>query len=482
MSNKKTFQKFMLIGALTIGAISSVYAHGNHSHTSKNYENAKTQVQNHLDNVQARVNQELKISLEENHSKNLLTQDAHIKIQIVPSAKTNKEMLPKLEGVSSLDSNLDPSLSENHMMRKDGVCEISLTFDDYGNIPKLANEEGDILSVTALQNNTQRKMAQEFIALHEYYHCEFTTMENPILTPGKNSDFNKQINYAFKDQVSAAALQKVSYIDTLNENFADTAAAMNLIMKYGLDNPDFKFVMDSIKTQRHAKYFQSEFDSHFTHFSLEQLLEPNNLEKLQQIKTQIDNNPSPTTYQQFSQFALEIANDGTNKIIVNNTKMAQSMLSVETIAYSVFKNLNTLLHFNSTSPEFRQTQTPHNLWAPGVSRGLTQTIAQNLMNNIDLSDKHFFQKNGNIGPEGGELFSFLEEQINTKISKKDNNDVDKSLKNIKIFQQDILNRYQISNFDKKDNELTKEDSLKKVRELRASFHHQPQEKIRITLN
>lgn len=480
MSNKKIFQHFMLIGALTIGAVSSVYAHGNHS--SKNYDEVKNQVQSNLDSIQARVNQELKTSLTENISQHLLTQDAHIKIQIVPSAKTNKTLLPKLDGANLLESNLEPSLSDNHMMRKDGVCEISLTFDDYGNIPKLANEEGGILSVTSLQNDNQRKIAQEFIALHEYYHCEFTAMENPVLTPGKSTEFNKQINYAFKDQVSAAALQKISYIDTLNENFADTAAAMNLIMKYGLDNPDFKFVIDSIKTQRHAKYFQSELDSHFTHFSLAQLLEPSNLEKLQQIKIQIHSNPSPTTYQQFSQFALEIANDGTNKILVNNEKMAQTTLSVETIAYSVFKNLNTLLHFNSTSPEFRQTQTPHNLWAPGISRGLTQNIAQNLMNNIDLSNKQFFQKNGNIGPEGAELFSFLEEQINTKISKKDNNDVDKSLKNIKVFQQDIQNRYQVSNFDKKDNNISKEDSLNKIKELRASFHHQHQEKIRISLN
>lgn len=469
-----SFQKFVLLGAMALGMISTVQAHGNHQ--TNNIVSPTAAITQNISNYQQQVQNHLEQTLNDNVNKHLLTQTAHINIKIVASGKTTKSTLPKIEQTNVTANELEPSLSENMMMRTDGACFINLTFDDYGNIPKLALHEGDILSITSLKNDTQKSMAQEFIALHEYYHCEFTAMENPVLTPGQSSSFNQQINNVFKEQVSAAALQRVSYIDTLNENFADTAAAMNLIMKYGLDNPDFKFVIESLKTQRHAKYFQSEYDSHFTHFSLEKVLEPQNLDKLKTLKTLIDTNPSNESQKQFSQLALEIANNGTNQIIVNNPKMEDSMLSATSLAFSVFKNLNTLIHFNSTSPEFRKTQTSFNMWAPGVSRGLSQNIAENLLTNINLKEKQFYQPNGGLGPDSAELFSFIEEQINTKVSKSDNNKVIQAMKNIEIFKQHIHQQNNISTFDQKPSELSKDEALDKIKQIRTTFIQQQKQK------
>lgn len=394
---KAICSKFLTVGFM---ALSSQLTYANELENST----IKADISHYVNNI-----------IDKQISKGYLTEKATISITISPSVQTHLKQLeaiykpdkPFVEGIN-ISTNARATLVFGNKtfakMPTTGKCDISLVYDDQGGVEALTDDVNTLIK-TELQNLEQKKIAQQFIALHEQFHCEFNKISIPVLIDSDNIEFNKQVSYIFRDQKSPFN-EPITYLDILNENFADTSAAMALIQQYGKNNENLLYVLNSLETQRHNKYYTNNEGVHFTHFSLEEVLEEKRLNL-------ISNNLTPS---EFQQLALTISNKGVLQVLANRPILAERVFSTDNIVRGVFVNILAIITYEN-SPLEKKKNIYNNIWGDNVPQGLAVDIAKDLLKNEATNHVQFFDNQGNI-KNSSTLFAY----INNLISHKKMND------------------------------------------------------------
>lgn len=268
-------------------------------------------------------------------------------------------------------------LNENHAKTIGTQCKIALSYDIYGNSPKLTSQE-NILELTMLKNERQKEIMRYFVALHESFHCEFAAIENPIRIKGKSEEFNKKINYYLKDihTIPIPEVGMLAYMDTLSENFSDIGTIGVLAKKYGIEDKDFKYVANVVHAQRYAHYLTTPIDSHFTHKSLETILKPQNLNFL--VSSYSKN---------YQDVVLDIANQSLQQMLAERKDLTEKMTSEVHFQGSILMSMARKINYELATDEQRAENSLENPWKDGVSRGITSKVAHKL-----LEDGHFKSK------------------------------------------------------------------------------------------
>ena len=425
MINMKNL-KFLILGAVATGLISSSAMAAPNSD-----EVIKQDISNGISSL-----------LQEHYNNGFLKEKAIINVQFIKSSKND----------SAEPGNMARLIANE--------CKISLAFENDGSSPQLATEES-ILNTTKFQNEKQKQIMREFIALHENFHCDFTNIENPIRIEGKSKDFNKKINFYLKDilTVPLKDVGQIAYIDTLNENFADIAATGLLIKKYGESNPDLLYVLNANKTQRHAKYFENDLDSHLTHIGLEKSLSKEVIDKFINAKDGTE----------FQDIALDVANKSVQQLMTQRKDLTEEMFSFKAYTMAVMsgfiKEVNYLL---ATEDQKNQYAIKH-IWKSGISKGLTTKFAEQKINIEDIKkSKLKFNIPGVFDENTLDILEYV-----TKVTVSD----DAHLAMIKDYKQFSnytnefkkhvysQNKVNINNFDSK----TKEQLAQKMLTLRNNF-------------
>lgn len=337
--------KFLLIGALALGFVDPSIA-------AQQFDNEQLTKQ-----IRTTVLDSIKKQLD----MGLITENARVNIKTMSESK----MIEATDNLDSMDSKnylgIGQAQLTNSQARINNECVINLVYTENGGIHKLTHEKS-ILDATNFQNVNQQEIAKKFVALHEQHHCEFTNLNEPIIAFTKNPEFNKSINFMLKDQLGTAS--QASYISLLNENYADTGAALSLMKEYGINNPDVDYVLKALTTQRHSTYFSHPQESHTTHFSLEQVFSFD-------VKNNLDNIKDA---QSFQNLALEISNKGVQQIFALQPAFAHRVLSGQYILDSselvVAKEI-----YKKSLPENELKITPVDNNSTSVDDGLAHVIA-----------------------------------------------------------------------------------------------------------
>lgn len=299
-----------------------------------------------------------------------LTDKADIGVNIV-----KRELVRNPFSKNKNKTTMEADLSQNMAFRENGKCNIVLSFDDKGGVPYLG-QDTTTQKITGLKNQQQKQYMQQFIALHEHYHCEFATNPTPIQMKGASAEEVAKVNYYLKDIhiniVDPRDDGTHGYMATLSENHSDVAAKMALIKQHGANNPDLLYALKAISTQREDGYLHRSYDTHFTHFALQELSKPENIDRLMKI-----DNP-----QDFKQMALEIANIGTEKVLLDKKTSSYAMFSETSLKDAVKTHVHQLIVEQSNG-----NQVSYNQWANNNQSSFVNDLAHRAMQGIDVKGR-----------------------------------------------------------------------------------------------
>lgn len=352
---------------------------------------------------------------------------------------------------------------ESTSTRLGDICKIAVFFDKKGNIDYLGKDE-ELKEITKLKNETQREMARNFLFLHEQSHCEFSAIEDPVRLEGMSDELNKKVNYALKDLdvisvFSNDGIKEISYIHNLSESYSDVSAITLLIKEHGLENNDLQYLIKTIEVQRKDKYIQTSSGDHNTHTSIEILLKPENIEKINDLSNIKD----------FQDFVLKVANEGVQKIMFEKKETTERSFSSNNFSFSVLANMLKLSKEKTISISERKDYQSHR-WVNENQAGMAYFVAKDIIKDVDLTG---FDINGIKKVEGKEPQTALElmiEVISSNPSK--SNYLEKSyeafIKTVADFKKEVY----------KNNEMklpitntieTSEQIIKRVIDLRNKF-------------
>lgn len=300
--------KFIILGAATTGLISSSTIMDN-----KNDEIAEIYLKQ---NISQNINKIIK----EQHNKGFLKANPHISFEIIKPTIVFNDEEQKFEEVTPLNSMAYMFFNK---------CMIHLTYDKYGNAPQVSNSK-IIDKIIKFSNESQRRIYGELVALHEGFHCEFPKIKLPVKLQGKEKDntFNEKINYYFNEISDNRKSHSIDYLETLNETFADIATVGVLLKKYGDNNEDLQYVLKTLEVQRHASYFSTEMDNHYSHFGLKILTNT-------QYKKDLINEQN---VDKFIDLSLQIANMSVQQLMVNRADIQSAMLKHNIVISSLVNN------------------------------------------------------------------------------------------------------------------------------------------------
>jgi hypothetical protein len=431
---KNQFKKFLLVGALAFVSQSNALAQNNDN----------TQSVQQLETISTSINK----IIDNQFEKGYLTERADVKINVVkPIEYVQFDADPEKNKPEVKVETTD--LSENHFHRKDGTCKIALSFDEKGGIPYLGLDD-ELKNITALKNENQKEYMRQFIALHEHFHCEFSNIQNPIQVKEKSWFFNNKINKTLKDitpVITGWGDNYSSYMDTLNESFADVSAKMALIKQHGIENKDLMYVLKVVETQRHDNYLERSVDTHFTNFALEELKKPENLKRVQEV-----NGGS-----EFKNLALELANTGTEKLLLDKEDLATGMFSKDAYKNSLMIETMREIKLHLTTVGVVDTH-----WNKNLEIGYIQSIAKKVTKDIDYSK---IDKNMN----NSDLYDFAVK----KILEFQGNDVDQKYAQYKELTDEFMSAVKEKHSDKtiklNGGIEFKQELASKIRDLRTKF-------------
>lgn len=324
-----------------------------------------------------------------------------------------------------------------------GKCIIELNVSHNGEMEQLS-KNNDLLIHTKFQNENQKEIYRQFIALHERMHCEFEALDLPIQLPQASPIENLQ----FSELIRALNLKPdesyINYRTLVNENFADVGAISLLKKIHKENNSDLNFVINAIKSQREETYsgsYQNKMIHHFTHFSIQELFNADNITKLNTINNNDD----------FLNFVIKIANNGAAKsIIYKNTDdfaFSKTLKNEQIDDYIKSEVFSSIFY-----PEINSSNYGHNL---------SKMIADKIYPNLNESDvkllSQYKDSNYNqISSEVAQQLSQVRMNIISDISKR----VDELKNSDPLISFSFEQQYKIlTNFKGKLTETPKTDTL-----------------------
>lgn len=432
--------KFLMIGAVMTGMFSMAQAHDGHNHVKH-------------DDIKSSVQTIIKKQIE----KGMYTESSEINLKIVEPKKVtlfNKETKEDYEKD-------EYDLSGNTSQRFGDICKINLAVDNFGNIPFLGHDK-ELMDVTKFQNERQKEIARQFIALHEQSHCEFGSIANPVVLKGANAQLVAQSNMFLKDfEVMninwGSGGKELNYLTTVNESYSDVSAMIVLIQEYGANDPDLKYVLKAIEVQRNDNYLQVGAEVHDTHIAIQKLLTPKNIEKIDTLKDA----------KSLKAFALEIANDGVQNLMTQRKEFADKAFSKENFAFSVMVNMLRLVKYELL-PAQEKKDFQINMWKSGIETGYTYKIAQELLKDVDLS-KYNFEVKEVPGKINIDQVSFAGQIMSEPVKEKAMEIMYKKFREVTQDFKDQMYQNHEKHIVDFNSAATKEEVMKRVNTLRQSF-------------
>jgi len=232
-------------------------------------------------------------------------------------------------------------------------CAITITLNSKGHI-----ENDHFSPLSEMQENTlkqlgisftqehEKSLLNEYVSLHEASHCEFNTIEQPILIDN-DAALQKEINFYYKDGASDDFIEN-KLVHTgpyrlLNEIFADSYSLIQMIKKYEGSDAMLNFAY-KVQAKRFIDTVQIEgaygiADSHNSGYAIDRLMQPH-------ILKEIANTSDPKALRQI---ALRAANYGLNQILDENF---ESVMSFRSLEYAI----NQKVTFFSDYPRYAALQ------------------------------------------------------------------------------------------------------------------------------
>lgn len=227
------------------------------------------------------------------------------------------------------------------MFSFDNVCLVNVPLDKSGMPVKLNFPSfGDASLDKALLINDSDELYNEMVVRHEIAHCRFSDYAAPLQL-SRDSKLNKFINDIVRD---SAPVVGESPTQMLNESFVDSLAAIQMLVKYGVDNPDVNLLFNKVQVNREAFSFQQESlgksasNVYSAHTSLKLLLTDEYKDKLRGLNA--DN------AQEMEPIALEVGNKALVYSLSHSKKEdVKALFNMENlktstsdaIAYEIFK-------------------------------------------------------------------------------------------------------------------------------------------------
>lgn len=200
------------------------------------------------------------------------------------------------------------------MMGDEKGCEVYLSHNkDTGFSEGLTSPENKPLIQKILGfTEAEEELRNEFVLGHEVAHCGFPNIKDPFRIKG-NPDLSAQLNKVYADTAQRAIKSSNGFgeavpihglADALNEAFADTTSAINLLKKYnGSDN--IKVFLKKISAERElnnqitSPLDKELIDAYDLGAATKNVLKPENLERVL----------STNNHNELREIAIEIANN-----------------------------------------------------------------------------------------------------------------------------------------------------------------------------
>lgn len=431
--------KFLIIGAVMTGVVGI-------SQAQTNTVSAET-IKSGINNI-----------LQKQFDKGLLSEKSDISINIVEPTKV---MVLDQSGKKTIEKD-EYDLSENDSVRLSQACKVNLSFDKFGNTPYLGHDD-QLMNLTKFQNERQKEMARQFVALHEQSHCEFGTINHPVLLKNANKELISKSNYLLKDMEVmnidwGNGGQQLNYIGTLNESYSDVSAMILMIKEYGVSDSDLRFVLKAIEVQRNDNYLQKGAEEHDTHIAIKKLFEKDNLEKIANLNDR----------KSFQQFALEISNDGVQNLMTQRKDFTEKTFTKENFTFSVMVNLSRLIKKEILSDEDK-ANFPTTIWKEGVESGFTYDIAKEILKDVDLKKYNFDSKNPSQEKINSNIIDLASEIMNAPANVSVMERIYNETKEYTEKFKEQMYKNQETQLTEFDSKATKAEIMKRVGALRSQF-------------
>ncbi len=441
------FSKFLVVGAVALATSTAAFSQTTQNEITsidsvlqsevKILTHEEVQLQKaKIDKISNYFLQELNPIISKQYEKGTLTEKANIKVNIT-------------EGDSK-------ELYNNYFYRKIGQCFVEVNFNEKGQTPSIGIDQ-ELNLLTYAQNDTQQRMLREFIVLHEHNHCEFSNFDNPIQFKTSHNS-----NYVLQGLRDLSGIELASnYSDVVNEGYADVSASIALLKEYGIKNDNALEMIEAIKVQRKDTYIQTKLDSHFSHHALEELLKPENLNKVHKMS---DSN-------EIKNFALELANKGAALTFYEKPFMRDATFHEKALFGSVAAEVGRLLYIKDKNladldPGFEHA--PKN-FGPNLVTELAgkllkePTVIKNIEDSPDLKASaeyvyEYMQMNSRKYQSEIDLYKNTMNDLNKHIY----TTVKENIKPTKLFQEDYSFENVIKNVNSLRNEYLSKSNAKKL--------------------
>ncbi len=409
ISVMKIYKQFLLGAALTILGAAQVQAQSSNLNTTQaESDNARIQAifdfnqpfsdplptlsETQKQAVSQKFMGEISKIIDHQFGKGYLTERAKLNIQI----EAGPSVINPDGDVATLSSQQD-NLSNNQFYRLGKQCVVDLQFDSDGNSPYIGTDQ-ELKLLSAAKNEVQKRMLREYVALHEHYHCEFSGIQNPVVF-GQDLEKNSFMVKGMRDLTPLGSAS--SYLDTVSENFSDVSAFMSLVKEYGADDPNLRYVLEVIHSQRKDNFLQSDMDVHFTHFSLEKLLQDDTLQKIESISTPED----------FKKFAIELSNESAAKTFYEKNKMKKGITNDDLFYTSVMMEVARLAIGDKTQEKGYEP-----LWQEGNGSNIITQTAQKLLQGVNVDHEKLLNDVGERGSFAAETVMENRDKIQSELN------------------------------------------------------------------
>lgn len=197
-----------------------------------------------------------------------------------------------------------------------GTCSFVRTLTEQGQDVYLG-ETDEVKAITTPRNEEEKKLARDFLTLHEAAHCDIALYHQVIVLPD-NPQLAQNAQFYFRYLKTFQG--KMSFYDLLNENFADASAAIELIKLRGA-TPSVLHVLNNMVLERQDRELyglqRDVVSDHNTHLSILEVLKPHSIEKIKALDTPKD----------LRDMALEIANQSTLRLLSEHSQFIKDSLN-----------------------------------------------------------------------------------------------------------------------------------------------------------
>lgn len=242
--------------------------------------------------------------------------------------------------INSIAPNVDITyniLTKNELAKNGGgevnvvttsqVCSVNINVDQNFNTGGMGSPwmEEKIGKSSKLSNGNQERIRTEFAILHEASHCNLYNKQDPFIYSDKS--IQKALNqfYVLSGMAFDGKKTYGSVYSSLQENYADTLAAMLIIKKYGYTD-DVAEVLQKTMGEREElalTFRKYGFDAHGTNFALNEVTSKDVIEFV-----------SKNSIEKISKYAQEIATYNALKSI-NTYSKADNIINANSMSAGV---------------------------------------------------------------------------------------------------------------------------------------------------